>query len=143
MKCLLPATTAAFSVLLLEITITVKLSGMTRLVLKGFLTMADVPSENSAATMFAPFVWVLLTGVAVVFRCWREIAHQAYLSVQRRQLIERRRKLLQYDVDGQKWSDLALDRDGLPFDRVDLKGKGDDYTAMEKHLYGTSTNEGL
>ena len=96
-----------------------------------------------AATMFAPFVWVLLTGVAVVFRCWREIAHQAYLSVQRRQLIERRRKLIQYDMDGQKWSDLAFERDGLPFDRVDLKGKGDDYDAMELHLYGTSNNEQL
>ena len=96
-----------------------------------------------AATMFAPFLWALLTGVAVVFRCWREIAHQAYLGVQRRRLIERRRKLMQYDVDGKKWSDLATERDGLPFDRVDLKGKGDDYTAMEKHLYGTSSNEGL
>jgi hypothetical protein len=93
--------------------------------------------------MFAPFVWVFVLGIAIILRCWREIANQAYANVQRRRLIERRRLLHEFDVDAKKWTDLAIARDGLPFDRPDLKGKGDDYNALELHLYGNTKNEGL
>jgi hypothetical protein len=93
--------------------------------------------------MFAPFVWVFVLGIAIILRCWREIANQAYANMQRRRLIERRRLLHEFDVDAKKWTDLAIARDGLPFDRPDLKGKGDDYNALELHLYGNTKNEGL
>ena len=96
-----------------------------------------------ATTMFAPFVWVFVLGIAIILRCWREIANQAYANMQRRRLIERRRLLHEFDVDAKKWTDLAIARDGLPFDRPDLKGKGDDYNALELHLYGNTKNEGL
>jgi hypothetical protein len=86
---------------------------------------------------------VFVLGIAIILRCWREIANQAYANMQRRRLIERRRLLHEFDVDAKKWTDLAIARDGLPFDRPDLKGKGDDYNALELHLYGNTKNEGL
>ena len=99
--------------------------------------------QRFTVTIFAPFYWFCIIVIAVIFRCWRDIVKQAYLGVRKRKLAERRRKLLEFDVDGKRWTKLAMERDGLPFDRPDLKGKGDDYTVLEKHLYGNAYDETL
>uniref|UniRef100_A0A7S0PRR7 Uncharacterized protein n=4 Tax=Ostreococcus mediterraneus TaxID=1486918 RepID=A0A7S0PRR7_9CHLO len=94
-------------------------------------------------TMFAPFGWLFIIACAVVIRCWRDVAMQAVLGIKKRRLIERRRKLKEFDIDADKWTELAISRDGLPFDRPELRGKGDDFDMLERHMYGVTTNEGL
>jgi hypothetical protein len=95
------------------------------------------------ATMFAPFAWLFVVAIAVFLRSWKEIINHAVLNVKKRRLIERRRKLAKFDMEAEKWTEIAIARDGLPFDRPDLRGKGDDYNALERHLYGVSQNEPL
>ena len=94
-------------------------------------------------TMFAPVAWFFVIACAVFIRIWRDVARAAVLDMKKRRLIERRRKLKQFDVDGQKWTDVAIERDGLPFDKPELRGKGDDYNLLERHMYGLAANEGL